>query len=100
MVSCLYPDVNAFAEEYRINSVFGSVAFTLRAGDDPGTVIAHVVPPTTRRPERIWLHVRLPDGKHIREVKLDGKEWTQFDLERERIMIPADREGIDLVIRY
>jgi hypothetical protein len=155
MVSCLYPDVNAFTEEYRmwrhaagpfykspdearfvsrlrdmlvfesgnelwlaagaprrwlaskdgirvdrINSIFGPVAFTLRAGDEAGTVIARVVPPTGRRPERIWLHARLPDGKRIRSVELNGKEWTHFDVDRERVMIPTDRRDADLVIRY
>ena len=153
LVSCLYPDINALAEEFRmwryasgpfykspdesrfvnrvrdmlvlesgnelwlaagaprrwlvsrqgiqvdrINSIFGPVAFTLHAGDEPGTVLAHVVPPTRPTPDRVWLHVRLPEGQHIRDVQLNGQAWKMFDPARERVLIPTDRGPVDLVI--
>ena len=155
MVSCLYPDVYAFTEEYRmwrhasgpfykspdearfvnrlcdllvlesgrelwlaagtprrwlaskdgirvdrLNTVFGPVAFTLKAGDEPGTVQAHVVPPVRNRPERIWLYARLPEGRHFRQMTLNGQDWTQFETDQERIAIPLDRGAVDLIIRY
>lgn len=154
LVSCLYPEVNALTEEYRmwryasgpfykspdearfvnrvrdmlvlesgdelwlaagaprrwftstegiqvdrINSVFGPVAYDLRAGDEPGSVVAHVVPPTRPAPARIWLSVRLPDGGRIREVRLNGRDWREFDPDRERVLVPSDRGPVELRIR-
>ncbi|MBI4578115.1 MAG: hypothetical protein HY718_00340 [Planctomycetes bacterium] len=84
----------------RINSVFGPVAYTLRAGDEPRTVVANVTPPTRNPPKNIWLHVRLPDHAKIQAVQLNGQKWTQFDATAERIALPADAGPSSIVIRY
>jgi hypothetical protein len=82
----------------RVNSTFGPVAYSMHAGDRPGTVVAQVVPPHRPKPERIWLHVRLPDGRRIREVQLNGQPWTSFEPDRERVLIPSDRGPVDVVV--
>ncbi len=82
-----------------INSYFGPVAFTMKAGDEPNTVVAKVKPPTRNAPKDMWLYVRTPDAKPIRKVEINGKEWTDMDLKHERIRLPKAGEIIDVVVR-
>ncbi|HOW70358.1 MAG TPA: hypothetical protein PKY77_07130 [Phycisphaerae bacterium] len=155
MVSCLYPEVHAFTEEYRmwshasgpfykspdearfvnrvrdslvlecgedlwlangaprrwltskdgiqverINSCFGPVSFTLRAGDQANTVVANVTPPTKARPKNLWLFARLPAGTKIKSVQIDGRPWMEFDPARERILIPDGNQPMKVLIQY
>jgi hypothetical protein len=83
-----------------INSYFGPVAFTLRAGDEPNTIVATVRPPTRNAPKDVWLYVRTPDAKPIKQIEVDGKEWTDIDATRERIRLPKTGETIHVVVRY
>lgn len=155
MAACLYPEVHAFAEEYRmwshasgpfykspdearfvnrvrdalvlesgddlwlavgaprrwlasregihvesLHSCFGSVSFTLRAGDQPNTVVAKVYPPTKVRPRNLWLFVRLPGGAKMRSVEIDGQASNAFDVDRERILLPGGDRPVNVLVRY
>jgi len=82
-----------------INSYFGPVRFTLRAGTNSHTVVAHVEPPTRVRPENLWLYTRLPGHAAIAGVTINGKPWRAIDRTKERIRLPQDGP-MDLVIRY
>jgi hypothetical protein len=83
-----------------LNSYFGPVAFDLRAGDEPNTVVGRVRPPTRHPPKNLWLYARLPGRRAIGRVEIDGEEWTDVDAERQRIRLPLRDEGYDIVIRY
>jgi hypothetical protein len=48
----------------------------------------------------VWLYVRVPDARPIREVAIDGKEWTEIDAANERIRLPKSGKDVDVVIRY
>ena len=155
MVSCLYPEVHAFTEEYRmwshasgpfykspdearfvnrvrdalvlesgedlwlavgaprrwlaakegihvdsLNTCFGPVSFTLRPGEQASTLVAKVSPPTKVRPRSLCLFTRLPDGAKIKSVEIDGKAFTDFDANRERIILPAGDQPLNVLIRY
>ncbi len=102
----------------RVNSLFGPVGFSMRAerntqkGTVPflwppatkiGTVprkivIAHVKPPTRNPPKHLWLCVRLPEGKQIAAVEINGRPWKNFDARRERIELPQSGKPLDIVI--
>jgi len=84
----------------RINSYFGSLSFTYKAGAEPRTVEARIEPPTRNRPARTWLYARLPDQAPIASVKINGLPWTQFDLDAERIALPPGDGPFHVVIRY
>ena len=83
-----------------INSHFGPVAFSLRAGEQPGTVLGKVTPPTKVHPRQLWLYARLPDAAKIKSVEINGQAWIRFDADRERILLPAGGTPLDVVIRY
>ncbi len=84
----------------RVNSYFGPVAFTLHAGAEPNTVVAHVDPPARANPKNLWLYARLPGKKTITRVEINGKDWTDIDPSAERIRLPQTGEPLDIVIRY
>ena len=153
-VACLYPDVNAFTEEYRmwgrgsgpfykspdearfvnrlrdalvleagedlwlacgvprrwladrdgirvqrINSCYGPVAMRLAAGDQPRTITGKVVLPPRKVPGRVWLYVRVPQGR-IRSVQINGQPWSRLETDRERIELPLLGRPLEVLIRY
>lgn len=83
-----------------INSYFGPVAFTMKPGDEPNTIVAEVKPPTRTAPRDVWLYVRVPDAKPIRKVEVNGKEWADVDLKHERVRLPKGSEPINVIVRY
>jgi hypothetical protein len=83
-----------------INSYFGPVAFSMRAGDEPNTILATVRPPTRNVPKDVWLYVRIPDARPIKKVEIDGQEWTDIDAGHERIRLPKTGEAINVVVRH
>lgn len=83
----------------RINSCFGSVAFSIRADETSGTIVARVSPPTRNRPRHVWLYVRLPSPRKMASVEIDGRPWTKFDAEQERIELPPSDKPLEVKIR-
>jgi hypothetical protein len=65
---------------------FGPVSYRLE-GLAQG-VDARVTLPTRNPASTVWLVLRVPVGKHLRSVELDGKPWTDFDPNLERIRLP------------
>jgi hypothetical protein len=82
-----------------INSYFGPVSYTLRAGDKPNTVVAHVEPPNRPAPKNLWLYVRLPNKAKIAGVQINGQAHEDIDQVKERIRLPQ-KGPMDIVIRY
>jgi hypothetical protein len=78
---------------------FGPVTYTMRAGAEPRTLEATVMTPTRNPAETVWLVARAPEG-HIREVSINGKKWTDIDLEREAIRLPRDNGKLEIRIKY
>lgn len=153
-VSCLYPNVNAFTEEYRewrhasgpfykcpdeakfvhrmrdmlvmesgdelwlaagvprrwlasregiqvdsLNTIFGPVSYSLRAGETPGSLVAKITPPSRNAPERVWLYLRLPEGKEPHSIRAGDTE-IRFDAQQERILLPASTGPIEVHVNY
>lgn len=82
-----------------VQTYFGPVSYTLRAGSEPGLVQATVELPVRNPPGKAWLVARVPSG-HIQNVTLNGKPWARIDARREAIELPLQRGPIDLRIRY
>jgi hypothetical protein len=71
---------------------FGSVGYELHSDIDHGKVSAVLQLPegygaTTK------LRLRVPDGKTLRAVTLNGAPWSDFSPEQELVNIPSGREG-------
>ncbi|PYV15042.1 MAG: hypothetical protein DMG21_16250 [Acidobacteria bacterium] len=69
---------------------FGETAFDVESHTDEGYIQAHILPPRRTRPREIVLRLRNPEGKKMIRVELNGRDWRQFDAEREVITIPRE----------
>lgn len=67
---------------------FGPVSYRLTSRAKDGVIEARVEPPTRSVPKAIVLRLRHPDGKVLRAVTVNGKRHTDFDPQRETIMLP------------
>jgi hypothetical protein len=152
-VACLYPDANAFTEEYhewghgsgpfyktpdearfvnrvrdalaledgdtlylasgvprrwiesspgiqvdRIATHFGPVSYSMKPGTEPGTVDASVQLPVRNPASKVWLVVRMPQGR-IHSVTIGGKPWTKINHDREAIELPQESSRLEIRIR-
>jgi len=76
-------------EVYNIETAFGKVAYDMHHGDRPGTVEADIVVPDRVPPQRILLFIRSPFGKPIKSARIDGRDWRQWDNDREAVILPV-----------
>ena len=79
-------------------SYFGPVSYCVEAHADG--VDARVTLPSRNPPKTAWLVLRAPEGKQLRSVEVDGKEWTDFDPKRERIGLPIQAGEIHVNARF
>jgi hypothetical protein len=79
-------------------SYFGPVSYRLEGNADG--VDAHVMLPGRNPASTAWLVLRVPVGKHLRSVELDGKPWTDFDPSLERIRLPRQTGEISIKARF
>ena len=77
---------------------FGPVSYRLEASAEG--VEARVTLPTRNPARAAWLVLRAPEGKHLRSVEVDGKEWTDFDPSLERIALPMRNGEIRIKARF
>lgn len=153
-VSCLYPDVNVFTEEYRMwkhasgpfykipdearfiqqvsellvlekenelllaagtprrwlepgNKIeaiktyteYGQISYTMQTAKEKETIIADV-DLTDISCRSIKLFVRAPFEKPIKAVMIDGKQWTDWNVEKESMVLPSAGKKIQVTIVY
>jgi hypothetical protein len=84
----------------RINSIFGPVGISIQPGVEAKSIVAKITPPTCKQPDHFWLYVRLPEPNKIASVEIDGKPWTKFDAQLERIELPQTDKPLKVTIRY
>jgi hypothetical protein len=79
---------------------FGKVSYELRSNVENGKVSAVIHVPEGSA-ATIKLRSRVPDGKKIRAVEVNGENWTDFSAEQEVVTIPPRLKGeIAVVISY
>jgi hypothetical protein len=87
-------------EVYDIETAFGKVAYTMRCAAAPDTVEACVTIPDRTRPQKVLLFVRSPFDKPITSVRIDGADWSQWDREREAVVLPVRAGPQRVVVSY
>jgi hypothetical protein len=70
-------------------SYFGPVNLNITSSADRGSIRAELEFLSARRPQTVRLRLRHPTKQTIKSVTLDGAEWTDFDVEKEWVQIPA-----------
>jgi hypothetical protein len=153
-VSCLYPDVNAQTEEYRMwghgsgpfykipdearfvsqvcdllvmekgnelwlangvpqswleagqkvelmnaHTEYGEVSYSLRPGKLAETIEADIQLPEGTC-SKVFLFVRSPFQKPIRQVTINGQNWKEWDADKEFVVIPQTTKNVQVTISY
>jgi hypothetical protein len=71
---------------------FGNVGYKIHSDIDHGKVSAALFLPEGYR-AATKLRLRVPGGKVLRSVTLNGSSWTDFSPEQEIVNIPSGRQG-------
>jgi hypothetical protein len=71
---------------------FGNVGYELNSDIDHGKITAVLHLPEDYR-AATKLRLRVPDGKLLRAVKVNGASWTDFSPGKEVVNIPSGRQG-------
>ena len=79
---------------------FGETGFQIESHANEGYIQAQVSPPRRNRPREILLRLRNPESKKMTRVELNGRDWRQFDPEREMIMIPGEENKVNVRAYY
>ncbi len=76
---------------------YGPLSFILRGGD--GEVRGTIELPQRNPYRNAWLTVRVPDGRKIASVTIDGKRWTDIDLTQNRVRLPKLKGQMKVVVK-
>lgn len=79
---------------------FGSVSCTVRSLAASGTIRASVELQGREPADHALLRIRHPEGKSMKEVTVNGKPWTDFDVQKEWVRIPGARGKYDVDVHY
>jgi len=80
---------------------FGPLSFTIESHTSGGEIHATLTPPERNRPDRIFVRLRHPDGRPLQGVTVNGREFRDFDVAREWLILPGDVTGVQQIIaRY
>jgi hypothetical protein len=75
---------------------FGEAGFTVESHPEDGFIAARVSPPQRSHPRQIQLRLRHPEGKPMLRVEVNGRNWTEFNAEKELISLPVDQGEVSV----
>jgi hypothetical protein len=73
----------------RAPTYYGDVSMTIESHAANGQIDATVEMPQDDHPKTLLVRLRHPEGKRIRSVTVNGRNWTDFDTAREWVRIPS-----------
>ncbi len=79
---------------------FGDVSCQVQSSAASGSIRATVELDGRLAANRVLLRIRHPQGKPIKGVTLNGKEWKDFDVQQEWVSLPPAGGKYDLILRY
>ena len=72
---------------------WGQVGYRITSHTNEGYIEARISPPVRQMPKEIVIRLRHPDGKLIRTVTVDGKDYKAFDSSKDIIRLsPSGKE--------
>jgi hypothetical protein len=85
---------------YKAATIFGNVSYELKSGTRPNTIEASIDLPENIPAGKAKLFVRAPFEKPIKSVLINGKEWNDWDSNKEAITLPTQRKTINVLVYY
>jgi hypothetical protein len=79
---------------------FGITGYDIRSFIKEGRIEAQVNPPARSHPDGLHPRLRTPMRVSIREVRINGKPWTDFDPAKEWIKLPKTKETLEAITLY
>jgi hypothetical protein len=77
----------------RAPTYYGPLTLTVDSRAKHGEIVATVEMPSRTRPASLLVRLRHPQGRPLRSVAVNGKEWTDFDPAKEWVRIPNPGEN-------
>ena len=68
--------------------------------EKPNTIEAHINLPKEIPPDKVLLFIRDPFDKPIQSVKINGKDWYNWDNNNKSIVLPSQEKTIDVIVSY
>jgi len=81
-------------------SHFGSVDYEIVSDVDHGRVTATVTMPARPSLKGVWLRLRHPNSALIKSVKVNGKDWKDFDPSKEVVKLHDLKDSVSVEIKY
>jgi len=82
-------------------SNFGPLSFRMKMNEKGKQVTVSLNPPERNNPEKIYLRIRHPKEKKIKNVSVNGSAHDAFDVDKEWIVLPGDVTGQqEIIVRY
>ncbi len=66
---------------------YGPMSMTIQSHAATGTIQAEIQMPLRQKPHELLVRLRHPDGKRIKSVKVNDRDWLQFDTGKEWVRI-------------
>ena len=79
---------------------FGMVDFEIISNVDSGKVNATVKMPARNPPKEIWLRLRHPKSTPIKSVTVNGKDWKDFNMDKEYIILKGLTGTVAVTAQY
>ncbi len=80
---------------------FGNLSFEVHSRAKSGSIEASVRLEARQRPQSLLLRLRHPESARMRKVTVNGKDWRDFDPEKEWVRIPdPGKESYAIVVSY
>jgi hypothetical protein len=79
---------------------YGQVAYEIVSDVDHGKINATVEIPTRKAPKSVLLRFRHPTAAPIKSVAVNGKEWKEFNKEKEFISLKGLTGTVAVTAKY
>lgn len=79
---------------------YGDLGYEIVSDTDHGRIEAIVILPSRNPPEAVILRLRHPRAMPLRQVRVDGQEWTRFDPVQETIRLEGLQGTVQVQARY
>jgi hypothetical protein len=79
---------------------FGNVSYEIKSDVDSGAIRAEITAPMREKPSQIVLHLRHPQHKKMREVRVNGVSTQDFDANNELVRLTAAAQTFQVEALY
>lgn len=77
---------------------FGPLSLTFESHAAKGQIKVVVELPQRNQPQNIFVRIRHPGSKPIKSVAINGQPYTQFDIEKEWVILKGDVKGTQEIV--